>query len=106
MIVGFARLGDRAAFEELVRPRKSSTRNLMRRLCGDHSLADDPAQQVFLKVWQGIRRLRETRVFGAWLRRLSVTTWLEYLRKQDPLRNARESATPRSRNSCNGPWAP
>ena len=47
MIVSFARTGDRGAFEELVRRRQSSVRNLMRSCCGDATLADDLAQQVF-----------------------------------------------------------
>ena len=52
MIVGLARSGDRRAFEELVRRRQSSIRNLMRRCCRDVTLADDLAQQVFLQVMQ------------------------------------------------------
>lgn len=90
MIVGLARTGDREAFEDLVRRRQAWLRNLMRRLCSDAALADDLAQQVFLKAWVKIRMLRQPKAFGAWLKRLAVNVWLHYLRKKDALGNTRE----------------
>lgn len=89
-LASLACTGDRRAFEELVRRRQSSMRNLMRRFCGDHALADDLAQQVFLKVWLNIRGLRRPSAFSAWLRRLAVTVWLQQVRRQDALRGANE----------------
>lgn len=89
-LVGLARSGDRFAFEELVHRRQSSIRNLMRRCCNDYTLADDLAQQVFLKVWLNIRKLRKASAFGSWLKRLAVTVWLQHLRKKDALRGANE----------------
>jgi len=91
-IVSLARTGDRGAFAELVRRRQSSLRNLMRRCCSDTTLADDLAQQVFLKVWLGIHTLRQANAFGAWLKRLAVSVWLQHLRKKDALRGADELA--------------
>ena len=87
-LVGLARSGDRSAFEELVRRRQSWLRNLMRRCCGDATLADDLAQQVLLKVWQSLGSLKQAQAFGAWLRRLAVSVWLQHLRKNDALRGA------------------
>jgi len=89
-LVIMARTGDSKAFEELVQRRQSSIRNLMRRFCGDHALADDLAQQVFLKLWLNIRRLKKPSAFGAWLRRIAVSVWLQHVRKRDALRGARE----------------
>ena len=89
-LVSLARTGDRKAFEALVLRRQSSIRNLMRRFCGDHAMADDLAQQVFLKVWLNIRTLRKPGAFSAWLRRLAVSVWLQHLRKKDALRGANE----------------
>ncbi len=91
LIVGLARTGDRSAFEELVRRRQSWIRNLMRRFSNDEALADDLAQQVFLQVWQKIHTLKEAGAFGGWLKRLAVTTWLQYLRKKDALKDTEES---------------
>lgn len=90
LIVGLARTGDRKAFADLVRRRQAWLRNLMRRLCSDPVLADDLAQQVFLKAWLKIRMLKQPRAFGAWLKRMAVNVWLHYLRKNDALRRADE----------------
>jgi RNA polymerase sigma factor (sigma-70 family) len=89
-VVSLARSGDRSAFEDLVRRRQSSIRGLMRRFCGDSTLADDLAQQVFLRVWLKIRTLKEAQAFPAWLKKLAVSIWLQYLRKNDALRHADE----------------
>lgn len=90
LIVNLARSGDRAAFEELVARRQSMVRNLMRRCCRDPVLADDLAQQIFLRVWINIRTLREANAFGGWLKKLSISVWLQHLRKHDALRDADE----------------
>src|SRR5690606_18057230 len=50
-LILLAREGDCAAFTELVRRRQGPVRALLRRLCGAPTLADDLAQQVFLKAW-------------------------------------------------------
>ena len=72
--------GDAAAFSELVRRRQSALRNLLRRLSRDPALADDLAQQAFVKAWRSLPKLRSVGAFGAWLRRLAVNTWLEHVR--------------------------
>lgn len=90
IIVGFARTGDRGAFAELVRRRQSSIRHMMRRCCGDATLADDLSQQVFLQVWLKIHTLKKASAFGAWLKQLAVSIWLQHVRKKDTLRGAAE----------------
>ena len=89
-VVSLARTGDRSAFEELVRRRQSSIRNLMKRCSGEKSLADDLAQQVFLQVWLKIHTLKEAGAFGAWLKRVAISTWLLHQRKSDTLQSATE----------------
>jgi len=89
-LVSLARTGERKAFAELVRRRQSSVRNLMRRCCNDYTLADDLTQQVFLKVWLGIRKLREAKAFNGWLKRVAVSVWLQHIRKKDALGGADE----------------
>ena len=80
-VVALARAGDAAAFAELVRRRHSHVRRFMRYLCGDATEADDLAQQVFIKVWRSIGRLESALAFGAWLRKVMLTTWLEQQRR-------------------------
>lgn len=89
-LVSLAKGGDRNAFAELVRRRQSWIRNLMRRCSGDATLADDLAQQVLIKVWTSIGGLKQPAAFGAWLRRLAVSVWLQHVRKNDALRGADE----------------
>jgi RNA polymerase sigma-70 factor, ECF subfamily len=79
-VVALARLGDRPAFEELVRRRQSYTRNLLRRLCRNEALADDLAQETFLQTWKQIRNLQSVGAFGGWLRQIAVNTWLQHVR--------------------------
>jgi RNA polymerase sigma-70 factor, ECF subfamily len=95
-VVALAMNGDAAAFSELVRRRQSALRNLLRRLSRDTALADDLAQQTFLKAWRALPQLRSVGAFGAWLRRLAVNTWLEHVRASPPAvlaMNAEELAT-------------
>lgn len=89
-LVSLARTGDRKAFAELVQRRQSQVRNLMRRCCNDYTLADDLTQQVFLKVWLNIRKLRKANAFSGWLKRIAVSIWLQHIRKKDALGKARE----------------
>lgn len=87
-MVSLARRNDRLAFEELVSRRQGWIRSLMQRFCGDATLADDLAQQVFLQAWRNMPRLQRSDRFPAWLKRIAVNTWLQHLRRNDPLRHA------------------
>jgi RNA polymerase sigma-70 factor (ECF subfamily) len=98
LVIGLACTGDQRAFAELVKRRQSWIRNLMRRCCGDDTLADDLAQQVFLQAWRNIRQLREPGSFGAWLKRLAISIWLQHQRKNDAMRGAEELAENYSTN--------
>ncbi len=81
-----ARHGDRAAFAEIVRRREPWIRNLMRRLCGQPSLADDLAQDAFFTAWRAVPKLESPERFAAWLKRIAINTWLQHARRRDPLR--------------------
>lgn len=85
LIVALARTGDSAAFAELVRRRQAWVRTLLRRCCGDITLADDLAQQAFLKAWQDIGSLRNPKGFATWLRTLAINVWRQHVRKHDAL---------------------
>jgi RNA polymerase sigma-70 factor, ECF subfamily len=91
-VVALAMSGDRDAFSELVRRRQSWLRNFLRRLCRDPALADDLAQQVFLRAWRSLPTLRSVAAFGAWLRRLAINTWLAHVRSAPPPMASLDSA--------------
>ena len=85
LVVRLASRGNRDAFEELVRRRQSWVRNLMRRVSRDGALADDLAQQVFIRVWRTIGQLQHPMRFPGWLKRVAVNVWLQHQRKTDVL---------------------
>ena len=92
LLVGLARAGDRAAFQELVARRQTWIRNLLRRCCGDATLADDLSQQAFLQAWRNIARLQQPGRFGAWLKRIAISVWLQHKRRNDPLHRAADAS--------------
>jgi RNA polymerase sigma-70 factor (ECF subfamily) len=83
-VVALAMSGDARAFSELVRRRQGPLRNLLRRLSRDPALADDLAQQAFIKAWRFLPKLRSVGAYGAWLRRLAINTYLEHVRAAAP----------------------
>ena len=89
-VVALARAGDQPAFEELVRRRQSSIRNLLRSLCRDTALADDLAQEAFLQAWKHLGNLRVPEAFAGWLRKLAINAWRQHLRREGAFRNPAE----------------
>ncbi len=68
---------DRVAFAALVRSYQSSLRGLLRRLVGgDAALADDLAQESFLRAWQGLRQFKGGSRFSTWLYSIAWNTFL------------------------------
>jgi RNA polymerase sigma-70 factor (ECF subfamily) len=80
-VVALAMSGDDGAFNELVQRRQKRVRDMLRRLCGNHALADDLAQQTFMRAWRGIRALRDPGAFGGWLKRVAINAWLAEVRR-------------------------
>jgi RNA polymerase sigma factor (sigma-70 family) len=91
MIITLSMEGDRDAFTELVKRKQSLIRNLMRRLCSNPALADDLSQQVFLQTYLKISRLKDHRAFGAWLKQVAISVWLQHCRKRDLLKDSDEA---------------
>lgn len=93
MLVSLARTGDRDAFAQLVRRREAWLRTLLLRCCNHPALADDLAQQAFLQAWKTIGQLRRSSRFGPWLKRVAISTWLQHVRRKDPLRHAADESS-------------
>lgn len=55
---------------------------LVFRMAGNHSDADDLAQEVFLTAWRSIASFRRSSSFYTWLYRIAVNTSLTFLRKR------------------------
>ena len=85
LLVSLARNGDQAAFAELVSRRGAGVRSLLRRSSNNAALADDLAQQTFLRAWVKLKQLKQADRFGSWLRQLAINEWLQHIRKHDAL---------------------
>ena len=81
-LVGRARKGDREAFAELVRRHARQVYGVVYRMAGDHSDADDLAQEVFMTAWRSIGSFRGVSKFSTWLYRIAVNASLGFLRKK------------------------
>jgi RNA polymerase sigma-70 factor (ECF subfamily) len=97
-VVTLAALGDDRAFAELVRRRQSTLRGMLRRLCGDATLADDLAQETFVQAWRTLAQLRNAGAFGGWLKQVAVRVWLQHARRGklalETLEEAEDTAVP------------
>jgi len=78
--------GKEAAFNELVLRYQEKVYWVARRFTSDHDAADDVVQEVFLKVYQGLRDFRSESGVYTWLYRITVNISLNALRRQK-LRN-------------------
>jgi len=72
---------DSAAYGELVRRHQSQVRNFLRKLCRDHELADDLAQDSFLHAWEKLHTYAGHGSFIGWLLKVAYTTFLQSKRK-------------------------
>jgi RNA polymerase sigma-70 factor (ECF subfamily) len=81
-LIALACAGDTPAFGEIVKRYQNRVRNFMRRLCNNPDLADDLAQQAFLKAWKCIRQLRSQAAFYGWFKKIMVSIWLEDIRRK------------------------
>jgi RNA polymerase sigma-70 factor (ECF subfamily) len=69
---------DHHAFAELVRNHQSSVRGLLRQLVrADVSLADDLAQETFLRAYKNLRSFRGEARFSTWLYRIAYNCFRE-----------------------------
>lgn len=69
---------DRGAFAELVRRHQSSVRSLLRKLaCGDRALADDVAQEAFVRAYRRLSTFASRARFSTWLCQIAYHAFLE-----------------------------
>ena len=81
-LVVSAQNGDRNAFSELVRIHAQGVRNVIYRMCGDVQLAEDAAQETFIRAWQNLSSYRPGTPLRNWLYRIAVNAGTDMLRKE------------------------
>lgn len=74
-----ARMGDAAAFGELVRAHQGAVFNVCYRLTGERREAEDMAQEAFIRAYERISSFDPARPFGPWMRRVAANVCLNAL---------------------------
>jgi RNA polymerase sigma-70 factor (ECF subfamily) len=85
-----ARQGDLAAFEEVVRRYQRRVYGVALRIVRAHDLADDVAQEAFVRAWQALERFDVGRPFGPWVCRIAANLAVNHVRSP----RSREEALP------------
>ena len=73
-LVKKSQLGDKSAFEELVKRHQELVFSLSFKLTGNRELAKDVAQEAFIRAWKAIGKFRGDSTFGTWIYRITVNT--------------------------------
>ena len=81
-LVDEARRGNQAAFGELVTRYERRLMRVILQFVKNQELAEDLAQEAFLKAYQRLGQFDTARRFGPWLFRIGVNQTLDYLRRR------------------------
>jgi RNA polymerase sigma-70 factor, ECF subfamily len=85
-----ARQGDLAAFEEVVRRHQRRVYGVALRIVRAHDVADDVAQEAFVRAWRSLDRFELGRPFGPWVCRIAANLAVNHVRSP----RAREEGLP------------
>jgi RNA polymerase sigma-70 factor (ECF subfamily) len=88
-------------FSRLVALNQQGLRAFLRRLCANHALADDLAQETFVSAWQSLHRFDATKDFRSWLfgigwrkYREQKRSWLRRIKREQKAAPEDESFMP------------
>lgn len=81
-LIASAKQGDRQAFGELVRRHREGVINVVYRMCGDANLAEDAAQEAFIRAWRHLPGYRPRSPFRNWVYRIATNAALDVLRRE------------------------
>jgi len=85
-----ARQGDLAAFETVVRRYQRRVYGVALRIVRAHDVADDVAQEAFVRAWRSLDRFELGRPFGPWVCRIAANLAVNHVRSP----RAREEGLP------------
>ena len=81
LVTQVAVFGNKRAFDTLLRKYQSQVRRFLLGLtAGDSQLADDLAQETFIKAYTNIGKFRGLSSFSTWIMRIAYNTHYDYLR--------------------------
>jgi len=86
-------LGQKSAFDQLVRKYQSDVRRFFLNLTGgDRDLSDDLAQETFLKVYENLRHFKALSSFKTWMFRIAYNQFYDYLRTVRPAEDLEQAS--------------
>ncbi len=81
-LVRLSQQGDKESFGLLVKKYEKKVHNLAFQFTRNDAVADDLAQEVFIKAYFALPKFRGQSEFGTWLYRIGVNHIKDYLRKK------------------------
>jgi len=82
LLVARAQQGDRKAYGELVVRHRQGVVNVIYRMSGDPDLAEDVAQEAFIRAWVNLPRYRPHAPFRSWVYRIATNAALDHFRRR------------------------
>ena len=82
-LVRKSQLGDKAAFEQLVIRHQDLVFSLAYKLTGNREMANDVAQEAFIRAWKAIEKFRGDSTFSNWIYRITVNTAWTFRKKDN-----------------------
>ncbi len=76
--------GSQSAFEQIVRRYQGPGVSLIARMTGDRALAEDLAQETFVKAFRSLAAFDTTRRLSSWLFRIAHNTTIDAIRRSRP----------------------
>jgi RNA polymerase sigma-70 factor (ECF subfamily) len=80
--------GDRSAFNDLVTLHARGVMNVIYRMCGDTQVAEDAAQETFLRAWSHLGSFDMELSLRNWLYRIGLNVATDMLRKEKHIASA------------------
>jgi len=93
--------GHSHSFRILYQRHQGTVRSTLYQLCGPSQL-DDLVQEVFLRVWKGLKGFRQTAQFSTWIYRITWNVATDQRRKFGQERSQRERLIPVALDSNGG----
>ena len=83
--------GDQSAFNQLVLKYRNRVMGVATRMLGNRVEAEDLAQDVFVKVYHGLKEFKQESLFSTWLYRITANSCLNHQRRKRRERQANEA---------------
>ncbi len=84
-LVQLSQQGNQEAFSQLVKKYQRKVFNLALSLAQNKDIADDLAQEAFIKVYFALPKFKFKSKFSTWLYRITINVIKDYLRKKERL---------------------